>query len=47
MELDEACLAAGMRDIVFSSSCMLYGTPADVPVTETAAGNAGRSESER
>jgi UDP-glucose-4-epimerase GalE len=34
VELVEACLAAGVRDVVFSSSCSVYGTPAAVPVTE-------------
>ena len=37
VELIEACLAADVRDIVFSSSCSVYGTPDHVPVTETAA----------
>jgi UDP-glucose 4-epimerase len=37
VELIEACLAADVRDIVFSSSCSVYGTPDRVPVTETAA----------
>ncbi len=36
VELIEACLAADVRDIVFSSSCSVYGTPDQVPVTETA-----------
>ena len=36
VELIEACLAADVRDIVFSSSCSVYGTPEQVPVTETA-----------
>jgi UDP-glucose 4-epimerase len=35
VELVESCLAAGVRDIVFSSSCSVYGTPGVVPVTET------------
>lgn len=35
-ELIEACLAAGVNDIVFSSSCSVYGTPEHVPVTEAA-----------
>ena len=35
VELVESCLAAGVRDIVFSSSCSVYGTPAVVPVAET------------
>ncbi len=37
VELIEACLAAGVEDVVFSSSCSVYGTPAQVPVTESAA----------
>jgi UDP-glucose-4-epimerase GalE len=37
IELIEACLTADVRDIVFSSSCSVYGTPEQVPVTETAA----------
>ena len=36
-ELFEACLASGVNDIVFSSSCSVYGTPDVVPVTEDAA----------
>ena len=36
VELVEACLASDVRDIVFSSSCSVYGTPAEVPVTEHA-----------
>jgi UDP-glucose-4-epimerase GalE len=35
-KLVEAMLAADVRDIVFSSSCSVYGTPAIVPVTEDA-----------
>lgn len=35
VELIESCLAAGVRDIVFSSSCSVYGTPAVVPVAES------------
>jgi UDP-glucose 4-epimerase len=34
VELIEACLEAGVRDIVFSSSCSVYGTPDAVPVKE-------------
>ncbi len=34
VELVEACLGAGVRDVVFSSSCSVYGTPAEIPVTE-------------
>ncbi|MEM1332406.1 MAG: UDP-glucose 4-epimerase GalE [Actinomycetota bacterium] len=34
VELVEACLAAGVRDVVFSSSCSVQGTPPSVPVTE-------------
>jgi UDP-glucose 4-epimerase len=36
VELIEACLNADVRQIVFSSSCSVYGTPSEVPVTETA-----------
>jgi len=36
VELLEACLAAGVRNVVFSSSSSVYGTPVVVPVTETA-----------
>ena len=36
VELVEACLAAGVSDVVFSSSCSVYGTPPEVPVTESA-----------
>ncbi|MGK0275596.1 MAG: UDP-glucose 4-epimerase [Ilumatobacter sp.] len=36
MELIEACLAADVTDVVFSSSCSVYGTPAVVPVAEDA-----------
>jgi UDP-glucose 4-epimerase len=36
VELYEACLAAGVQDVVFSSSCSVNGTPAVVPLTETA-----------
>ena len=36
VELVEACLEAGVDDIVFSSSCSVYGTPDQVPVTEAA-----------
>jgi UDP-glucose-4-epimerase GalE len=34
VELIEACLAAGVDQLVFSSSCSVYGTPDVVPVTE-------------
>ena len=34
--LAEALVAAGVRQIVFSSSCSVYGTPATAPVTEAA-----------
>ena len=37
VELVEACLAAGVSDVVFSSSCSVNGTPETVPVTEDAA----------
>ena len=36
VELFEACSAAGISEVVFSSSCSVYGTPAINPVTETA-----------
>ena len=36
VELVEACLASGVRDVVFSSSCSVNGTPAVNPLTETA-----------
>ncbi len=34
--LIEAVLRAGVHDVVFSSSCSVYGTPPAVPVVETA-----------
>ena len=34
--LVEAALRAGVRDVVFSSSCSVYGTPGEVPVVESA-----------
>jgi UDP-glucose 4-epimerase len=37
VELVEACLASGVSDVVFSSSCSVNGTPETVPVTEDAA----------
>jgi UDP-glucose-4-epimerase GalE len=37
VELLETCIAAGVEQFVFSSSCSVYGTPAVVPVTEDAA----------
>jgi len=37
VDLVEACLASGVDDVVFSSSCSVNGTPAIVPVTEDAA----------
>jgi UDP-glucose 4-epimerase len=36
VKLVEAMLAADVRDIVFSSSCSVYGTPATTPVNESA-----------
>ena len=36
VKLVEAMLTAGVNDIVFSSSCSVYGTPSIVPVTEDA-----------
>ncbi len=35
-KLVEAMVAAGVNDIVFSSSCSVYGTPEAMPVTESA-----------
>ncbi len=37
VHLVEAMLAAGVQSLVFSSSCSVYGTPAVVPVDESAA----------
>jgi len=34
--LVEAGMRAGVRDVVFSSSCSVYGTPPEVPVAESA-----------
>ena len=34
MRLLEAAITAGVRQVVFSSSCSVYGTPAVVPVDE-------------
>jgi UDP-glucose-4-epimerase GalE len=36
IELVEAAIASGIERFVFSSSCSVYGTPATVPVTESA-----------
>lgn len=36
VELVEACLAAGVNDVVFSSSCSVNGTPQVNPLTEDA-----------
>jgi UDP-glucose-4-epimerase GalE len=36
VELFDACRSAGVEEIVFSSSCSVYGTPAVVPVAEDA-----------
>lgn len=35
VNLIEAMLTAGIRHLVFSSTCAVYGTPDNVPVTET------------
>jgi UDP-glucose 4-epimerase len=35
--LVDAAMRHGVRDVVFSSSCSVYGTPAEVPVVESAA----------
>ena len=37
VDLVEACLTTGVRDVVFSSSCSVNGTPEVLPVTEDAA----------
>lgn len=36
IELFDACREAGVNQVVFSSSCSVYGTPDEVPVTESA-----------
>ncbi len=36
VHLIDAILAAGVTNVVFSSSCSIYGTPETVPVTESA-----------
>jgi UDP-glucose 4-epimerase len=36
IELIDACLTGGVDQVVFSSSCSVYGTPSEVPVTEAA-----------
>jgi UDP-glucose 4-epimerase len=36
VQLVDTLLARGVRDLVFSSSCSIYGTPAAVPVSEAA-----------
>lgn len=36
IQLLEACVASGVRRLVFSSSCSVYGTPDVAPVTEAA-----------
>ncbi len=36
VQLVDTLLARGVRDLVFSSSCSIYGTPATVPVSEAA-----------
>jgi len=35
VELFEACIAGGVEDVVFSSSCSVNGTPPSVPVLES------------
>jgi UDP-glucose 4-epimerase len=35
--LVDAAIRQGVREVVFSSSCSVYGTPAEVPVVESAA----------
>jgi UDP-glucose 4-epimerase len=35
LNLLEACVAAGVRKVVFSSTCATYGTPDRVPIDET------------
>ncbi|MFK8025115.1 MAG: UDP-glucose 4-epimerase GalE [Ilumatobacter sp.] len=37
VELYEACLASGVNEVVFSSSCSVNGNPAKMPLDETAA----------
>ena len=39
--LVEAAMRAGVRDVVFSSSCSVYGTPASVPVARVGADRPG------
>ena len=39
VQLVDAAVAAGVKNLVFSSSCSVYGTPERVPVTESAAIN--------
>jgi UDP-glucose-4-epimerase GalE len=36
IDLLDTCLANGVDQVVFSSSCSVYGTPAEVPVNESA-----------
>jgi len=37
LALIEACLRAGVERMVFSSTCAVYGTPSELPVTEASA----------
>ena len=39
LTLFEAALAAGIRSVVFSSTCATYGNPTELPIAETAALN--------
>ncbi|MCX8501307.1 MAG: UDP-glucose 4-epimerase GalE [Alphaproteobacteria bacterium] len=39
MTLFEAAIAAGIRVVVFSSTCATYGNPIELPIAETAAQN--------
>ena len=39
--LVDAAIRQGVREVVFSSSCSVYGTPAEVPVVESCSDRAG------